>query len=220
MSSRSSKKTTEARGAGPGPRPPQAPETPATPGPPGTTEAPPDTVLVGRVLRPHGVRGEIAVLVLSDVPDRVAPGRTLLVTDGEGRPPADPRKPRTLTVAAVRPTARGTLVRFVGVDDRDGSETLRGLWLSVDRAAVPPAPAGTYYHFELLGCRCRADGEDVGTVVDLEEDGGGLLLILEKGGWRLPVPFVQKFLREVDIAGRRIELTLPAGLIETCASTS
>ncbi len=180
----------------------------------------PDVVLVGRVLRPHGVRGEVVVTVFSDAPDRFAPGRSLLVTDEEARPLGASRLPGRLTVAAVRPVKAGALVRFEGYDDRDRAVELRGTWLGIERSKVPPAPAGTYYHYELLGCRCSASGEDLGAVTDLVEDGGGLLLILEKDGRRLPVPFVQSFLCNVDIAGGSIELELPPGLIETCASTS
>lgn len=218
MSSRSSKKTTEARPPGGG-EPPQA----ATAGERRERAGFPDAVLVGRVLRPHGVRGEVMVAVFSDAPDRFAPGRSLLVTDEEARPLGPLGglgQPARLTVTAFRPVKAGGLVRFEGVDDRDRAAGLRGTWLAIERSAVPPAPPGTYYHYELLGCRCSAGGEDLGVVADLVEDGGGLLLILEKEGRRLPVPFVQSFLCKVDIAGGSIELDLPQGLIEACESTS
>lgn len=94
------------------------------------------------------------------------------------------------------------------------------MWLEVPRSEVPEAPAGTYYHWQLLGCRCRAGSEDLGTVVEVVEDGGGLLLICESEGRKVPVPFVAEFLREVDVAGGRIELDLPPGLLEACASRS
>jgi 16S rRNA processing protein RimM len=85
---------------------------------------------------------------------------------------------------------------------------------------VPPAEPGTYYYFELLGCRCNDGGQDLGEVVDLVEDGGGLLLIVAHGDQRIPVPFVERFLRGVDVVGKRIDLELPPGLLETCASRS
>jgi 16S rRNA processing protein RimM len=167
------------------------------------------------VLKAHGIQGEVMVEALSDVPGRLAPGSSLLLVR-EGEPA------RTVEVAASRPHKTGMLVRFVGVDDRDEAGELRGAWLEVPRSQVPAAPAGTYYHYELLGCRCvdLGSGKDLGEVVDLVEDGGGLLLIVSDGERRIPVPFVQAFLRRVDVAGARIELELPPGLLETCASRS
>lgn len=187
-------------------------------------------VLVGRILKPHGVHGEVTVEPLSDRPERLAPGSELELT---GPDPDVPRVaeaalesaaaalPAKLTVAASRPHRGRLLVSFEGIADRDAAEPLRGSWLAVELSAVPPPPPGSWYHFQLLGCRCldRAAG-DLGEVVDLVEDGGGLLLVVDDGSRRVPVPFVEAFLRRVDPAERVIEVDLPPGLIETCTSTS
>jgi 16S rRNA processing protein RimM len=173
----------------------------------------PETVAVGRVLRPHGVRGEVVVEVLSDVPGRFRKGSRLTGVR-EGEPPVP------LVVAAGRAHKSGAVVRFEGVGDRDGAEALRGLDLEVPLAEVPAAPAGTYYQYELLGCLCRDGGEELGRVAEVVEDGGGVLLIVEGEGGRVPVPFVKEFLREVDVAAGRIDLALPPGLLEACASRS
>jgi len=173
-------------------------------------------VTVGRVLRPHGVRGEVVVEVLSDIPDRFQKGsRVLGVREGA---PAKP--PLPLTVATGRVHKTGAVVRFEGYDDRDRAEELRGLDLEVSRAEVPEAGPGTYYQFELLGCLCRDHGEELGRVVEVNEDGGGVMLIVEGEGRRVPVPFVKEFLLRVDVAAGEIDLALPEGLLETCASTS
>ena len=174
----------------------------------------PERVTVGRVLRPHGVRGEVVVSVLTDVPDRFGRGRELLMAREEGGPA------RTVVVESHRAHKTGAVVRFAGVEDRDGAEALRDFWLEVERSKVPPAPPGTYYHYELLGCRCRDGERDLGEVVDLVEDGGGLLLIVSDGERRVPLPFVASFLKQVDVAGRRIDFELPPGLVDACASRS
>jgi len=189
----------------------------------------PETVTVGRVLGPHGLRGEVVVEVLTDAPRRFEPGSSLLL-EREGEPPV------ILVVATRRAhgapagkqggtggsrSRRATmLLRFAGVGDREGAVALRGGWLEIERSLVPPAPAGTYYRFELLGCRCSDGGEDLGEVVEVVEDGGGLLLIVADGRREVPVPFVARFLRAVDVEHGRIELDLPPGLIEACASRS
>lgn len=203
MSSKSSKKTSEV---------PARPDLP-------------ERVLVGRVLRPHGLRGEVVIEVLSEVPERWEPGSRLERTDEQGI--AVPGRQSGWTVATSRPHKTGRLVRFAGCESREDAEALRGAWLAVDRSQVPPRPEGEYYHFELLGCRLRLREEggerELGPVVDLQEDGGGLLLIVDAGaeaGGRLPIPFVQAFLREVDVEGGTIVVELPEGFVEACGSTS
>lgn len=180
----------------------------------------PERVTVGRVLRPHGLRGDVVVEVLSDVPERLAAGSRLGAVADTALAAAG-KAAIELEVAASRAHNAGRLLRFAGRDDRDAVEELRGLWLTVERAAVPAPPAGTYYHYQLIGCRVRdAEAGELGEVVDLVEDGGGLLLLVSDGARQVPVPFVASFLAEVDVAGGRIELALPPGFLEACASKS
>lgn len=179
-----------------------------------------DRVEVGRVLGAHGVRGEVAVESFSDVPERFAAGSELLAVPGAGGATRS-TPPRRLLVEAVRPHRGGLLVRFREVEDRDAAEALRGALLEVPREAVPAPPEDTWYHFQLVGCRCRdARRGDLGEVVEVVEDGGGVLLVVEGEGRRLLVPFVREVVREVDTEEGRIELDLPEGLIEACASKS
>jgi 16S rRNA processing protein RimM len=188
---------------------------------------PPETIAVARVLGPHGVRGEVAVEVLTDAPRRLDAGSSLLlVREGQAPVPvviATKRGPDARGAAAAsagRARRRTVLLRLSGCDGREQAEALRGAWLEIERSRVPPAPAGTYYRFDLVGCRCLDGGEDLGEVVDVVEDGGGLLLVVSDGSREVPVPFVARFLVAVDLEGRRIDLELPPGLIEVCASRS
>ena len=174
----------------------------------------PDRVLVGRIRRPHGVRGEVLVDVVSEAPGRLAPGRELWLEPRDGAV-------RTVTVAAHRAHSHGALLLFEGLADRDAAEALRGAVLETDRREVTPAPPGSYYYFELAGCRCHdASHGDLGEVCEVIEDGGGLLLEVRSGESRILVPFVAEYVTGVDIAGRRIDLALPQGLLETCTSAS
>lgn len=174
----------------------------------------PDTVIVGRVRKPHGVHGEVVVEPSTDTAERLVPGADLLVRPTSG-------SPRPVTVASVRPHREVLLIRFLDLESRDDVEELRSAWLEVDRSLVPTAPQDAYYYYELVGCSCRDQrGSDLGTVVELIEDGGGLLLELEKNHERLLIPFVRAYVREVDVETGRIVLELPDGMIETCTSTS
>lgn len=159
----------------------------------------------------------MTVRVLTDVEERFAPGFRLALLP----PSAAPRSPVWLTVASARPHQKTLLVRFEGVEDRDEAEALRGAELAVDPRDSPAPPEGTWYHYQLLGCRChdRREG-DLGEVIDVLEDGGGVLLLVEGDGRRLPIPWVKRYLVEVDVEDRRIELDLPEGLVEACASAS
>jgi 16S rRNA processing protein RimM len=123
-------------------------------------------------------------------------------------------------VVTSRAHKSGAVVRFEGFEDPDQADALRGLDLEVPRAEVPKAPPGTYYEYELLGCLCYNEGEELGRVIEVVEDGGGLMLIVEGEGRRVPVPFVKEFLRRVDVATGEIELALPPGFLEVCASES
>jgi 16S rRNA processing protein RimM len=223
MSSTSSK-TSGSPPAEPSERPRQLPRTDL-----------PETIAVGRILRPHGLRGEVAVEVLTDSPRRLAPGSSLLLVR-EGEPPVPMRVAARRGAAPAAATGKGKalaadsrpsrprrsfqLLRLAGVEDRAAAEALRGAWLEIERSRVPAAPPGTYYHYELVGCRCVAAGEVLGEVVEVVEDGGGVLLVVSDGRREVPVPFVARFLRAVDVERATIELELPPGLVEACASRS
>ncbi len=108
----------------------------------------PETISVGRVLRPHGVRGEVVVEVLSDVPGRFKKGSRVTAVGNQRGAQSLP-----LTVVTGRVHKSGAVVRFEGYDSRERAEELRGLDLEIPRSEVPKARRGTYYHFELLGCQ-------------------------------------------------------------------
>ena len=189
----------------------------------GLTAGLPETVLVGTILRPHGIKGEVTVALWSDYDRRFAPGVELRATAPSATPDrtASSTRERLLRVERASPHKGGLRVAFAGIADREGAESLRGLELWVPLAEVPEPPAGAYYVFELIGCRCFDQNEgDIGTVIDIHEDGGGTLLEVEKDGTRSILPFVEAFLVEVDREVRRIVLRLPQGLLATCAYKS
>lgn len=172
----------------------------------------PAFITVGRVTRPHGIRGEVVVKSLSDVERRLTAGEKLYVITAAG-------DRREVEVVSSRPAKGNLVVCFEGFATRDEAEALRGAQLEVERERVPPAPAGSYYFFELIDCECWDTAAGfLGRVVDVIDDGGGLLLQVEGEGERLLVPFVRAYLRLVDPASRRIELALPEGLVELCTS--
>jgi 16S rRNA processing protein RimM len=174
----------------------------------------PKTVVVGRIGRPHGVRGEVTVEVLTDVAERFAAGQPLRLSGLRGAS-------RGVVVATSRLQGKVLVLRLEGCDDRDQAEALRGGLLEVASSDVPAAPEGAWYHYQLVGCRVvdQAAGE-LGPVVEVIEDGGGVLLEIQTAEGRLLLPFVEAYLIKLDVAGGLIQTDVPGELIETCISTS
>lgn len=165
-------------------------------------------------MRAHGVAGDALIRPSSDVPTRFRAGAELQLLPAHGAG-------RRIRLAAARRQGELVLVRFEPAMTREEVVALQGAVLEIDRALVPPAAGGTYYHFELLGCRVADERHgDLGEVVDVLADGGGLLLEVVDGEREVLVPFVAHFLAAIDIAGRRIVTRLPEGLVEVCASKS
>lgn len=176
----------------------------------------PERIEVGRIGRPHGIRGELTIESTTDVPGRFEPGARLwAVLPGGER--------RAVVISELRESGPGWYVaRLAGVADRSAAERLRGARFEVERSEVPPAPEGSWWQFELVGCRAFDElrGE-LGTVVELVDLGGGpLLMVAMDDGRELALPFVERFLIRVDPAARRIDWRLPEGLIDACASRS
>lgn len=154
---------------------------------------------------------------MTDVPGRFDRGAELWLTRTESAAVSASR----LRVAGSRRFRERLLLRFEGLEDRDAAESLRGAFLEASPTGGGSLEEGSYFHYQLVGCHCRdRQHGELGEVVGVVEDGGGTLLVVEGERGRVPVPFVHAFLAEVDIDGRRIELDLPKGLIETCTSRS
>ena len=165
-------------------------------------------LVVGRIGRPHGVRGEVTIEVRTDDPvDRFAPG-TRLATDPPERGP--------LTVERARRHADRMLLALDGVGVRDAAEDLRGTYLVIDSADLPALDDPDEFHdHELRGLAVvTAGGAPVGVVDDVTHLGQDVLVIRRDDGTEALVPFVREIVPEVDVAGGRIVIAPPAGLLD------
>lgn len=166
-------------------------------------------LVIGRIGRAHGLRGDVLVDVRTDDPDRrFYPGAVLTT---------DPAAAGPLTVA--RATRRGDrfVVGFEGVSDRHDAEALRGVVLLIDTAALPPLEdPNEFYDHELTGLVVvTMDGTVLGSVEDVLHLPGGDLLSVRRGdGAETLVPFVAKIVPTVDVAGGRVLVDPPAGLLQ------
>ena len=172
-----------------------------------------DLVIVGRVRRPHGVRGEVLIDPLTDEPDAVyASGRRVFGGTVDG--PMDDEAP-VLTVLETRPFKDGLLVRFREIPDRTEAERWNGRLLLVPEEELTPLDEGQVYQHELRGMTVElSSGEIVGTVADVFEVPQGLLLDVARERGTVLVPFSGDIILGVDRERRVVRIAPPAGLLE------
>jgi 16S rRNA processing protein RimM len=166
-------------------------------------------LVVGRIGRAHGVHGDVGVEVRTDDPDiRFADG-AVLVTDPVERGP--------LTVAGSRWHSGRLLVHFIGVEDRNASEALRGTDLVVDvERAERPADPEEFYDHHLVGLRVQTTaGELVGMVAEvLHLPAQDVLAITRTDGVEILVPFVSELVPGVDLEAQRVTVVAKPGLLD------
>jgi 16S rRNA processing protein RimM len=171
-------------------------------------------VIVGRVGRPHGIRGEVVIGVRTDEPDlRFVVGAIL---DVERSPDGDSEQ---LTVAAARWHSGQLLVAFAGVTDRTAAGELTGSWLSVDSSQLPEiADPDEFRDHELIGLSVRTcAGDPVGVVTDVLHSGQDLLVVRRPDGKDAEslVPFVKAIVPEIDVQAGVIVIDPPPGLLDS-----
>ncbi|HET6680897.1 MAG TPA: ribosome maturation factor RimM [Gemmatimonadaceae bacterium] len=175
----------------------------------------PALTVVGRVRRPHGIRGEVVMEVLTDEPDAVfASGRRLLVGDDAGDPLPDESP---LEVLAGRPFQDAWLVRFARIVDRTDAESWRGRTMLVPTSELTPPDEDEVYLHALVGMRVeRVSGEHVGEVSAYFELPHALLLEVrrEPAGDTVLVPFQEPIVAAIDGDAGVIRIDPPAGLLE------
>jgi 16S rRNA processing protein RimM len=166
-------------------------------------------LVVGRIGRAHGIRGDVFVNVRTDDPGTRFAAGSVLATD-----PADVGP---LTVAQARDHSGKLVVSFAGYADRTAAETLRGVRLVIDSADVPPSDDPDEFNdHELVGLPVvLGDGSALGSVTEVVHGpAGDLLAVARPEGGEALIPFIREFVPEVDVRGGRILVTPPEGLLD------
>ncbi len=165
-------------------------------------------VVVGRIGKAHGIRGEVTVEVRTDDPDvRFAPGAVLLVADSD----------RVMQVQSMRPHGGGLLVGFDGVEDRNSAEMLRGTLLEVDRPeGASPVDEDEFYDSDLVGCVVRdIEGSDLGVVHEVVHlPAQDLLAIRSAEGREWLLPLVHELVTDIDLTTKVVTAKPPDGLVD------
>ncbi len=184
-------------------------------------------LVVGQIVRPHGIRGEVVVEVTTDEPeDRFAvgsvldtdPAATARTAGGAPERPGNGARPvPRLEIEAVRPHQGRLIVAFEGVLDRNAAEALRGVRLWVDSSDVAePDDPDEFNDFQLIGLAAvDTAGERLGEVIRIDHGPAADLLVVRLvDGRDVLVPFVRAIVPRVDVSGGRVVLTPPEGLFE------
>ena len=170
--------------------------------------APGERIAIGRVIKPHGLSGEVVVEVLTDFPERFSDGLRVFLSGGA-------RDVREARIVAVRPHQGRVLLTFEGISDVSTAEELRGVELSVSAEDVSPRPPGYVYHWELEGAvAVDASGRELGRVTGLVDAAGRPLLVLATPRGEREVPFTAPLVVSIDVARKRVVLDPPPGLLD------
>jgi 16S rRNA processing protein RimM len=161
------------------------------------------TVVVGRITRPHGVRGELSVMVLSEVPGRFDAGATVFLEDG-----------RALTIATSRPHKDRVLVTFSEVTDRETGEALRGAILVVPESRSPALADGSWWDHQLGGCSVVTErGVELGELRQvIHTAANDVWSAVDDAGVETLIPALLDVLVSVDTDTRRIVVREIPGL--------
>jgi 16S rRNA processing protein RimM len=165
-------------------------------------------VLVGRIARPHGLRGQVIVTPETDfVDERFQAGATFWTRSERGH--------EVLKVNSARVQNGRPVIGFEGFEKIEDVERLAGLDLRIPEDSLRPLDAGAYYLHDLVGCAVETiSGESVGEVKRVEGGAGASVLNVEGRRGEVLVPLAADICVEVDVAGRRIRINPPEGLLE------
>jgi len=166
----------------------------------------PPLVVVGRVIRPHGVRGEMRVQPETDFPERLgALGQALLVTDERSEP---------VRIEAVRPAGDAVLVKVAGIDTPEAVEVWRGAALAVPRELAAPLPEGRHYVFDVLGLTVvTEEGQVLGTVDEIIRTPGNDVYVV-RGAREILVPAISSVVLRIEPAQGRMVVRPMPGMLE------
>jgi 16S rRNA processing protein RimM len=167
-----------------------------------------DLILIGRIGRTHGIRGDVFVNPETDAPgERFVAGRVLYLEA--------PGRSEELTIASVKFHQGRPIVGFEGVDTMEAAEALRGAELRMPEAELPPLPEDTYYRHDLVGCEVQdTTGQPIGRVTSVDGPLEQSRLVIAGPRGEVMVPMVGGICVRVDPGAKVIVVDPPAGLLD------
>ncbi|MEE8391460.1 MAG: ribosome maturation factor RimM [Anaerolineae bacterium] len=169
----------------------------------------PRYLLVGRVLRPHGVRGELRVEIITAHPERLAQHAYFYLAH-----PNSPQVARRYSVEGLRFHTKVLLLKLDGTDDRNAADELRGMLVQIPVEEAVPLEEGEYYLFQLVGVRVETeDGEWLGQIVDVIETGANDVYVVRGPRGEVLLPAVDNVVLQLDLESKQMVVHLLPGLL-------
>ncbi|HXR15861.1 MAG TPA: ribosome maturation factor RimM [Terriglobales bacterium] len=163
---------------------------------------------MARVRKTQGRRGEVAVELHSDIPDRFRVGLKLFALAQDG-------SRRALEVEELWPHKGHLVLKFAGIDSISDGEVLIGCELQVPRSERAQLESGWNYVSDLVGCVVFDAGREIGKIEDVQfGTGEAPLLVVVAGRDRYEIPYAEAYLKGVDLEHKRIQMLLPDGMLE------
>lgn len=182
-------------------------------------------VTIARILRPHGLRGEVAAEILTDFPERLKRFTSVELFDPTSRAAGNgARSVRVRSCWLSQSRGGQAIFHFQGSESIDDAKGLVGLEVQIPLAERVPLPQGSYYISDLAGCEViEADGRVLGRVREVdfigEDVAGTPNLVVDSAAGELLIPLAQDICTSVDIVARRITVALPEGLLDLNANS-
>jgi 16S rRNA processing protein RimM len=169
----------------------------------------PHYLLLGRILRPHGVRGELRVEVLTAYPERILPGMDVCIGPD---PSADGAAEYEIT--KVRTHQQYLILQVDGVGDRDAADLLREQYVMIALENAVPLEEDEFYLFQAIGLAvCTDEGEDLGVIVDVLETGANDVYVVQGPRGEVLLPAIDECIVDVDIDAGKMTVHLMDGLL-------
>ena len=169
------------------------------------TASKPAFLAVGRIRRPHGVRGEVLMAIYTDFPERLIPHKTIYVG----------REYKKLRLASVRDHGDGLLLGFEGIYNPEEAGLFRNQIVYVNSGEQTELPEGEYYHHQLIGMQVVDEGGcNLGILIEILQTGANDVYVVKtKGGSELMLPAIPDVILNVDLIAKTMRVHILPGLV-------
>jgi len=169
----------------------------------GKEPAPPEFLIVGYILAPWGLRGEVKVEVVTDFPERFAPQKVVYLNT------------RPLEIESCRPHKQHLVVKLATIDSVEDAEKLRGQDLTIPRSELYPLPEGQYYTFQIIGLKVvTTEGKLLGRITEIMTTGSNDVYIVEGKRGEILIPAIEDVVKSIDLKKGKMVIEAIEGLLD------